>query len=145
MGYIKRTHIHMQSHTTMQTITSLSSQATGSTTDTDILICGTAMLISTMSNHIAALQLKYVRCLFWLHSGIWGSVPASRVNSGQERLFCVCMYVCIFQQVCVSACQDCASHKTDAGVRMNHIQSAISSLQHSERLVEGERQKTHRS
>lgn len=51
------------------------------------------------------------------------------------------MYVCIFQQVCVSACQDCASHKTDAGVRMNRIQSAISSLQHSERLVEGERQK----
>lgn len=64
---------------------------TGSLTESDILICKKAQSISAMSNHITALQLKCVRCRFWLLSGIWGSIPASRINSGQERLLCVCV------------------------------------------------------
>lgn len=107
--------------------------ALGSTTGTDVLICGKALSISSMSNHITAL---HVWCPSWLLSGIWGSVLASRVNSGREK---AALCVCVCHNVCVYACQDCASHKTDAGVRMNHSQSAIPSLQHTKRLAEREK------
>lgn len=68
---------------------------TGSVTESDMLICKKAVSISAVSNHITALQLKCVWCLFWLLFGIWGSIPASRINSGQESLLCVCVRVCV--------------------------------------------------
>lgn len=77
---------------------------TGSVTESDILICKKAQSISAMSNHITALQLKCVRCLFWLPSGIWGSIPASRINSGQERLLCIYICVCMCASACVTMC-----------------------------------------
>lgn len=47
--------------------------------------------------------------------------------------------MCVFASACVHACQDCASHKTDAGVTVNNSQSAVPSLQRTERLAERKR------
>ncbi len=100
-------------HKTLQTIISVSFQATvfsnmyakpsamGSTTESDMLNCEKALSISTMSNHITALQLKYVWCLFWLLSGIWGSSQQSKLWTGKAAL---CVSVCVSACVCLCVC-----------------------------------------
>lgn len=109
--------------------------ALGSTTETDALMCEKALSISSMSNHITALD---VWCPSWLLSGIWGSVPASRVNSGWEK---AALYVCACVSQRVRICMPRLRPPQDWCWRQNESQSVCYSIPAAYQEVSREREK----